>query len=134
MLALESRGSWRGVAVARKERLGVNEADWVLEWVARVEAALAPRSDLDVGELLRSRFACSLVRGVQVVNAEVDVLGVRADRFGVAVCERVEAGEDRARAVEVVSAAGDAATGHSQQPSVEGRGRFDVWDRQDYPK
>jgi hypothetical protein len=59
------------------------------------------------------------VRGVQVVDAEVDVLGIRADLLGVAVCERVVASEDRPATVEVVSAAGDAAARGSQQTSVE---------------
>ena len=44
-----SSGWWRRGAAAGKESLRLDEADRVLERILRVEAALTPGPDLDVG-------------------------------------------------------------------------------------
>lgn len=61
------------------------------------------------------------VGGLQVVDAEIDVLWIRPDGLGVAVGECVVAGENRAAAREVVPPRRDTITRHAQDGSVEGR-------------
>ena len=51
-----------GIGTASKERLRIDEADWVVERVAAVEAALAPGSNLDSREGLAARSARARMR------------------------------------------------------------------------
>src|SRR2546428_13804414 len=109
--------SLAGTAAARKECLRIDEADRVFEWVAGIEAAFAPGLDLDRGQVSTARFSCALVCDIQVFHAEVNVLRIWTDLPGVAVSQRVVAREDRAAAVEVVSAARYTAAGHAEHSS-----------------
>src|SRR4029077_15934614 len=98
---------------------------------AGVEASFAPWSDLDRGQLSAFGVLCSGVCGVEVVDAEIDMLGIGARAFGVAICKRVVAGEDGACTVEVVAACGNARSFSLREVGVKGGGHLDVGDRQD---
>jgi hypothetical protein len=132
------RTGWGGHALPgalrRKERLGIDEADGVIERIASIEASFAPWSDPDGRQFLALGVLCSCVYGVEVINAEIDRLRIRANAFGIAMCKCVVAGNNRATAIEVVAARGDTRSLSPQELGVEGGGPLDVGDRQHDPK
>src|SRR5919108_5796823 len=97
----------RPVAAAGEERLRVDEADGVPERVRCIEAALTPGSDLDRRDFSTAGIPHTRVGGLQIVDAEINVLRVRPGRLGIAIGKGVVAGEDRAPTREVVPPGGD---------------------------
>lgn len=67
----------------------------------------------------------------EISDREIDVLGIAGGIAALAVGARVEAGENRAVAVEVMAAGGDALAGDGEQGGVKVGGFFDVSDGQD---
>src|SRR5262249_17987934 len=89
---------------SRERRAGVDEADRVPERVAGVEAPLTPGAGCDLAKILAAGFPSSIETSLQGVDREVHVVRIRAGVEIVRVGTRIEAGENRAAAVEVVPA------------------------------
>jgi hypothetical protein len=75
-------------ALGCKECLGIDEADGVVERIAGIEASFAPGSDRDRRQFVALGMLCSCVYGVEVIDAEVERLRIRANAFGIAICAR----------------------------------------------
>jgi len=123
---------------ASEEGCFVDEADGVAERVVEVERTLAPGTGLGaVVEPAATGAGGALVRGLEVVGREVDVVGVGAERLEGCgrvrlVVERLDTGEDDAVAVEVVARGGHALARLAEQAGIEGGAGFEVGDGDDH--
>jgi hypothetical protein len=74
----------------------VDEADGVSERILGIEAALAPRSDLDRGDVSSAALSHPLVNALQVIDAEIRVVRIWSELLGITIGECVVTGKDRA--------------------------------------
>src|SRR3954447_8458812 len=108
--------SMPGGAGAREERPRVDDADRGPERVACVEAALAPRLDGDLAQLAGSGGRRPRMRGIDVGDAEVDVVGIGPEALGlVAFGGQLTACQHGAAAVEIVPVPPHAPAGDLKQ-------------------
>ena len=70
---------------------------------------------------------------VDVIHGDINVFGVCSRCALLEVCGRVEAGKDRALAVEIVAARRNALAGNAQDGFIEVLGTFDICHWNQYP-
>lgn len=115
---------------AREDCLLIDKAEGIAEGIDGIETSFAPRPGFNLGiDLRKSKLPRPREKSFDIFNRKIDVIWIGPGIKQIAIGTRIEAGEDHAIAIEIVSARAHALAGLLEERVIKfGRG-LDVRNR-----
>jgi len=111
----------------RENRPLIDEAKRVSEAIDGIKTPLTPGPGLDLGiDLGKSKLLSPREKNLDIFNRKIDVIWIGPGIKQIPIGTRIEAGEDHAIAIEIMSAGTHALAGLFENPGIKPHCGFDV--------